>query len=77
MDNMALKVITHVEDGFGTVHKTIVAQTAEEWSMLQELFQRMIIVWPAAPPEMYDLATLVTKGRVASSYSKESKFSNQ
>ena len=65
---MALKVVTHVEDGLGTVRKTIVAETSHDWTLLQELFQRAGNLWPDATPQVKRIVDLVTGGEVLQDY---------
>lgn len=66
-----LKVITHVEDGLGTVRKTIEVETAEDWKKIQIVFQRACNLWPDAPPDVKAVADIITVGKVQQDYSSQ------
>jgi hypothetical protein len=68
---MTLRVVTHVEDGLGTLRKTIEAETAEDWAMLQNVFQRACNLWPDAPAKVKEIADVVTNGKVLQSYESQ------
>jgi hypothetical protein len=72
-----LKVVTHVEDGLGTVAKTIVAQTEEDWKLLQIVFQRATNLWPDAPPNVKAIADVVTNGKVMQDYESQNTDQRQ
>jgi hypothetical protein len=65
---MSLRIITRVETGLGTVSKTIEADTAEDWKMLQDVFQRACNLWPDAPPSIKKLADMIIEGKVLQDY---------
>ena len=65
---MSLRVVTHIEDGNGTVRKTIEADNPYDWIVLQEVFQRAGNLWPDASPQAKRLIDLVTNGRVMQDY---------
>lgn len=65
---MTIKLITHVEDGLGTVRKTIEVTGSEDWEHFQELVQRGSNLWPDAPPQIKRIADLVTSGKVMQDY---------
>ena len=65
---MAIKLLTTVEDGLGTVGKSIVVDTAEDFKLLQELFQRAGNLWPDASPQIKRIIDLVTNGQVMQDY---------
>jgi uncharacterized membrane-anchored protein YhcB (DUF1043 family) len=65
---MTLKLITQVEEGVGTVSKSIVATTAEDYKILQELMHRATNLWPDAPAQAKRIADLVTNGKVLQDY---------
>jgi hypothetical protein len=65
---MTLKLITQVEEGVGTISKSIVANTAADYKILQELMHRATNLWPDAPPQAKRIADLVTSGKVLQDY---------
>ena len=67
---MTLRVITVVEDRLGTVSKSVVAETAEDWRLLQEVFQRATNLWPDAPPSVKHISDVVTNGKPMQDYYK-------
>lgn len=67
---MTLRVITVVEDRLGTVSKSVVAETAEDWKLLQEVFQRATNLWPDAPPSVKHISDVVTNGKPMQDYYK-------
>lgn len=68
---MALKLVTHIEDGLGTVAKTIVATTNEDYKLIQAIFQRALNLWPDAPPQLKELGDRVTSGLVYQDYASQ------
>lgn len=68
---MALRVVTHVVDGSGTVRKTIEADTGEDWTHLQTVFQRACNLWPDAPPQVKAIADVITSGKVLQDYDSQ------
>lgn len=68
---MAIKLMTTVEDGLGTVGKSVVADTAEDYAILQTIFQRAGNLWPDAPPAAKQIIDLVTNGKVMQDYRHE------
>lgn len=68
---MGLKVITQMQDGVGTIRKTIEADTAEDWKHLQQVFQRACNLWPDAPAAIKEIADVVTNGKVLQDYKKQ------
>jgi len=63
--------MTAVEDGKGTVGKSVVADTAEDYKILQAIFQRAGNLWPDAPPAAKRIIDLVTNGQVMQDYDHE------
>lgn len=69
---MSLSLETTVQDGLGTVRKAIVADTAEDFKLLQEIMFRATNLWPEAPPQVKRLADMVTNGKVLQDYGPDS-----
>lgn len=69
---MSLSLETTVQDGLGTVRKAIVAQTADDFKLLQEVMHRATNLWPEAPPQVKRLADMVTNGKVLQDYGPDS-----
>ena len=67
---MTLRVVSTVADGLGTVSKSVVAETAEDWKLLQEVFQRATNLWPDAPPSVKHISDVVTNGKPMQDYYK-------
>lgn len=65
---MGIKLLTTVEDGLGTVGKSIVVDTQEDYKLLQEIFQRAGNLWPDASPQVKRIIDLVTNGKVMQDY---------
>lgn len=65
---MGIKLLTTVEDGLGTVGKSIVADTQEDYILVQEIFQRAGNLWPDASPQVKRIIDLVTNGKVMQDY---------
>lgn len=68
---MAIKLMTTVEDGLGTVGKSVVADNAEDYAILQTIFQRAGNLWPDAPASAKRIIDLVTNGQVMQNYDHE------
>lgn len=65
---MALKLMTLMEDGLGTAAKAIVADTAEDYKLLQAIMHRATNLWPDAPASVKALSDMVTNGKVLQEY---------
>jgi len=65
---VTIKLMTTMEDGLGTVGKSVVADTAEDYKLLQQIFQRAGNLWPDAPPAAKRIIDLVTNGVVLQDY---------
>lgn len=68
---MGFRVVTRVQDGLGTVSKSVEADTAEDWKMVQTVFQRACNLWPDAPPAIKALADQVIEGKVLQNYEEQ------
>lgn len=65
---MSIRVVSHIEDGLGTIRKTVEFDRAEDWKDFQELVQRAANLWPDAKPQMKKFADVVTNGKVMQDY---------
>lgn len=65
---MTLRVQTKVEDGLGTVSKSIVADNQTDWLLMKEFAYRAVNLWPDAPPQIKRIADRVVNGRVMQEY---------
>lgn len=70
---MTLKVISQIETGLGTVSKSVVAETAEDWKDLQEIMQRAGNLWPDANPNIKNIVDIVTVGEPQQDYLSQSR----
>ena len=55
---------------------TIEILNAEDWKLFQVLVQRGANLWPDAPPQIKELADLVTNGKVMQDYFKQANVTN-
>lgn len=55
---------------------TVEILNAEDWKLFQELVQRGSNLWPDAPPQIKELADLVTNGKVMQDYFKQANVTN-
>ena len=65
---MTLSVSSTVQTGVATVAKSVVATTAEDWALLQQVFQRATNLWPDAPASIKELADIITEGKPLQDY---------
>ena len=65
---MSIKLLIRIEPNLGTAEKAIVADTAFDFLLLQELVQRGSNLWPDAPPQIKKIADIVTSGKIMQNY---------